>query len=35
MGAGVTNGPMTYALANRQYVTMAVGDVLYTWTLPE
>ena len=34
-GANVSNGPMTYEIHGRQYLTVAAGDTLYTFALPK
>jgi acido-empty-quinoprotein group A len=34
-GANLTNGPITYQLHGRQYVSMATGDTMYTFALPK
>ncbi len=33
-GTNLTSGPVTYLLNGRQYLTMAAGDTLYTFTMP-
>ena len=33
-GTNLSNGPITYMLHGRQYVSMATGDTMYTFTLP-
>jgi acido-empty-quinoprotein group A len=35
VGDVVTNGPMTYELQGKQYVTIAAGSQLFAFTLPE
>ena len=34
-GANLTSGVITYLLHGRQYVSMATGDTMYTFTLPQ
>ena len=34
LGNPVTNGPITYELDGRQYLTAAAGDTMYTFVLP-
>ena len=34
-GANMTNGPMTFELNGKQYITFAAADTLYTFTLPQ
>ncbi len=34
-GGNVNGGPITYQIKGKQYVTMAAGDTMYTFTLPQ
>jgi hypothetical protein len=31
----MNNGPITYQIDGRQFIVIAVDDVLYAWSLPE
>ena len=35
VGAGVSNGPMTYELDGRQYLVVGAGENLFAFRLPE
>ena len=32
--SNVSNGPMTYEIAGKQYIAVGAGDMLYAFTLP-
>jgi alcohol dehydrogenase (cytochrome c) len=34
-GGSMNNGPITYQIDGRQFIVIAVDDVLYAWSLPE